>query len=117
MASGSTKIEVVILLTSFCFWGATFGDAVASSAQTGTMNAVAQASTRFAASEPANPAHLLGTVVDSSGAVIVGATVQLRTSDGAFLRTTQSDRNGSFLISGLPAGDYRLVVLNPDFET
>ena len=63
------------------------------------------------------PAHLSGTVVDASGAVIVGATVQLRTSDGALLRTTQSDRNGSFLISGLPAGDYRLVVLNPDFET
>ena len=117
LASGSTKMKVVILLVSFCFWAATLSDAVAASAQTGTMNAAAQESTQVAASEPAIPAHLSGTVVDASGAVIVGATVQLRTPDGAVLRTTQSDRNGSFLISGLPAGDYRLVVSNPDFET
>jgi hypothetical protein len=31
--------------------------------------------------------------------------------------TTQSDKNGSFLVTGLPAGDYRLVVNNSEFET
>jgi outer membrane receptor protein involved in Fe transport len=31
--------------------------------------------------------------------------------------TTQSDKNGSFVISGLLAGDYRLAVSNPGFET
>ena len=81
------------------------------------MNAIKQESTQVAASEPAIPSHLSGTVVDTSGAVIVGATVQVRTPDGALLRTIQSDRNGSFLISGLRTGAYRLVVSNPDFET
>jgi hypothetical protein len=32
-------------------------------------------------------------------------------------RTTLSDRDGSFRISGLPAGNYRLVVSGPAFET
>ena len=58
-----------------------------------------------------------GTVVDTSGAVIAGATVQVRTGNGTVEMTTQSNANGSFSISGLPAGDYRLVVSHTDFET
>jgi outer membrane receptor protein involved in Fe transport len=49
--------------------------------------------------------------------VIVGATVQVRSAKGAVQKTIQSDSNGSFSISGLPAGNYRLVVSNPGFET
>jgi hypothetical protein len=58
-----------------------------------------------------------GTVVDTSGAVIAGATVQVRSANGTAQRTTQSETNGSFIISGLAAGNYRLVVSNPGFET
>jgi hypothetical protein len=61
--------------------------------------------------------QLTGTVVDPSGAVIAGATVQVLSADGTVRKTTKSDENGSFIISGLPAGDYRLVVSNPGFET
>jgi Carboxypeptidase regulatory-like domain/TonB-dependent Receptor Plug Domain/TonB dependent receptor len=61
--------------------------------------------------------QLSGTVVDTSGAVIGGATVQIRSPIGTLQAATQSDRNGSFIISGLPAGNYRLVVSNPGFET
>jgi hypothetical protein len=61
--------------------------------------------------------QLSGTVVDTSGAVIAGATVQVRSVNGAVLIKTRSDTNGSFIISGLAAGNYRLVVSNPDFET
>jgi outer membrane receptor protein involved in Fe transport len=61
--------------------------------------------------------QLSGTVVDTSGAVIAGATVQVRSANGTVQITTQSDTNGSFIISGLSAGDYRLVVSNPGFET
>jgi hypothetical protein len=65
--------------------------------------------------------QLSGTVVDTSGAVIAGATVQLRSANGTVQATTQSDTNGSFIISGtisgLTAGNYRLVVSNPGFET
>ena len=61
--------------------------------------------------------QLSGTVVDTSGAAIAGATVQVRSANGTVQITTQSDTNGSFIISGLSAGNYRLVVSNPGFET
>jgi hypothetical protein len=60
---------------------------------------------------------LSGTVVDTSGAVIAGATVQVRSVDGALRATTQSDRNGAFNLTELPVGSYRIVVVNPGFET
>jgi hypothetical protein len=68
-------------------------------------------------SESTKPPQLSGTVVDTSGAVIAGATVQVLGANGNVQMTTQSDTNGSFIISGLPAGDYRLVVSNRGFET
>jgi len=58
-----------------------------------------------------------GTIVDSSGAVIAGATVLIRSADGAAQTTIQSSRNGSFTISGLPVSKYLLVVSSPDFES
>jgi hypothetical protein len=61
-------------------------------------------------------AQVSGTVVDSSGAVIAGATVEVRNVDDTARETTKSDRNGWFSISGLPAGNYRLVVSGPAFE-
>lgn len=61
--------------------------------------------------------NLTGTVIDVSGAVIAGATVEVRSTAGTSWRTTQSDRGGSFVISGLAAGNYRLVVSRCDFET
>jgi hypothetical protein len=70
-----------------------------------------------AASDKAYSPRLSGSVVDTSGAVIGGATVQVRSADGTVQRTTQSDTNGFFIIPGLAAGNYRLVVSNPGFET
>ncbi len=58
-----------------------------------------------------------GTVVDSSGAALAGAGVQVQSANRTVLKTTESDLNGSFTISGLPAGNYRLVVSHADFET
>ena len=60
---------------------------------------------------------LSGTVIDTSGAVIAGATIQVRSPSGTVQTTTQTDANGSFIISGLSAGNYRLVVSNAGFET
>ena len=77
----------------------------------------AQEKTPVAGSDKAHPPQLSGTVVDTRDAVIAGATVQVRSANGTVQRTTQSDTNGSFILSGLPAGDYRLVVSNPGFET
>ncbi len=49
--------------------------------------------------------------------MIAGATVQVRSANGTVQRTTQSETNGSFILSGLAAGNYRLVVSNPGFES
>ena len=69
------------------------------------------------AQEKAHSPQLTGTVVDASGSVIVGATVLVRSPSGAALVTTKTDANGSFLVSGLATGVYRLVVSSPGFET
>jgi outer membrane receptor protein involved in Fe transport len=61
--------------------------------------------------------QLSGTVVDTSAALIAGATVQVRSANGTVQITTQTDTNGSFIISGLSAGDYRLTVSKLGFET
>ncbi len=70
-----------------------------------------------ATSEKSHLLQLSGTVADTSGAVIAGATAQVRSADDTIQRTARTDKDGSFIILGLPAGDYRLVVSNPGFET
>ena len=77
----------------------------------------AQGKAPVVASNEAYPSQLSGTLVDASGAVIAMATVEVRSADATILRTTRSDKNGSFVFSGLPAGNYRLVVSSSDFET
>ena len=79
--------------------------------------AVAQEKTPGATRDEAYRPQLSGTVVDTSGAVIAGATVQVRSANGTVQKTTHSDANGSFIILGLSAGNYQLVVSNPGFET
>ncbi len=61
--------------------------------------------------------QLSGTVVDTTGAAIAGATVQVRTASGTAHKTIESNASGSFKISKLAAGDYRLVVSKPGFGT
>lgn len=60
---------------------------------------------------------LSGTVVDASGAVIARARVQLWDAAGVTQGAIQTDRNGAFVISRMPPGNYRLVVSKLDFET
>ncbi len=55
-------------------------------------------------------------IIDQTGAVIIGAKVQVRSANGTLQITTQSDGNGSVLISGLPADNYRLVISSAGFE-
>jgi hypothetical protein len=82
-----------------------------------TIVVVYSTATLWAAANAQGITQLSGTVVDTSGAVVAGATVQVRRANGPARTTTQTDANGSFIISGLPPGDYRLVVSNPGLET
>jgi hypothetical protein len=53
-------------------------------------------------------ASIAGTVVDTTGAVVRGATVTIRNTDLATARTVESDRSGSFRVSGLVPGTYTI---------
>jgi hypothetical protein len=53
--------------------------------------------------------------VDTSGALMARATVQIRNANGTVHSATQTDRNGAFILSGLPTGTYLLVVSKTDF--
>ena len=70
-----------------------------------------------ATSDKAYSTQLSGTVVDTSGAVIAGASVQAQNTSGTVQKTTRSETNGSFVLSGLAAGNYRVVISNAGFET
>jgi hypothetical protein len=70
-----------------------------------------------AVSERSALSRLSGTVVDTSGAVIGGATVQVQSANGSIQKSALTDKSGIFVISGLPAGMYQLVVSSADFET
>ena len=80
-------------------------------------NVEAQEKTSAETSGKADLYELSGFVGDNSGAMIVGAAVHVRSTDGILERTTQSGTDGSFTVSGLPAGDYQVVVSKPDFDT
>ena len=84
-------------------------------AQSETPSMAAQENTSPAASN--KPAQLSGTIVDPSGAVIAGATVQVQNANGTVQKSTLSDSNGSFILSGLLPGEYQLVVSSPEFDT
>src|SRR5580765_1704180 len=58
-----------------------------------------------------------GTVADSQGAVVSGATVKaINNATGATL-TTISDSSGSFHFNLIPVGDYKVEITAPGFRT
>lgn len=58
-----------------------------------------------------------GTIVDPTGAVIVNAQITLVHQETSATRTTATNENGDFEISGLQLGTYRLTITNPGFKT
>ena len=61
--------------------------------------------------------NLSGTVVDSSGAVIPAATVQIRNIATGQSRIQESDASGQFQIRELPSGIYHLTIRHEGFST
>src|ERR1700730_2147661 len=58
---------------------------------------------------------LRGLVTDQNGAVVAGAKVTINGSSAA-VKTTNTDKNGSYSFTGLPAGDYELQASAPNLE-
>ncbi|HWT65022.1 MAG TPA: carboxypeptidase-like regulatory domain-containing protein, partial [Terracidiphilus sp.] len=86
-------------------------------AQAGRADAASGETAPTATADRLPSAQLSGTVVDTSGALIAEAAVQVRSADGAVQRTALSNTHGYFVLSGLAAGSYRLVVSCAGFET
>ena len=115
--ASNTNTRLVLPIASFCILTATFIVTTAATAQMETANRAGREKAPAAANGKTYPSRLSGAIVDSSGAAIAEATVQVESINGIVERTTKSDRNGAFVISGLVADTYRLTVSSPDFET
>jgi len=64
------------------------------------------------------PGQISGKILDPMGATIPGAAITLTSSDkNAAIIETKSDADGSFKISALPAGSYRLKVQAAPFTS
>ena len=61
--------------------------------------------------------QITGTVVDSAGAVIAGATVQVTNGITKQVREFTTSSNGSFIFPDLVPADYDLRVTHPGFKT
>jgi Carboxypeptidase regulatory-like domain len=60
---------------------------------------------------------LNGTVTDSSGASVSGASVTVLGEQTGLTRTTTSQGNGFWEILNLPIGPYKITITAPNFET
>ena len=60
---------------------------------------------------------ILGTVSDTSGAVVSGATVRVRNIATGLERTTETTAEGNYSIAELPIGTYSVTVTQPGFQT
>ncbi len=60
---------------------------------------------------------ILGTVTDTSGAVIAGAKVTVRNAATGLVRETQTSSDGSYSVPELPIGTYTVTVEQTGFQT
>jgi Carboxypeptidase regulatory-like domain len=61
--------------------------------------------------------QITGTVVDSAGAVIAGATVQITNEVTKQVREFTTSSNGSFIFADLVPAEYNLRTTHPGFKT
>jgi len=60
---------------------------------------------------------ILGTVIDSAGAAVSGATITLRNEGTALSRAVKTDEAGEYRIGGLETGFYQVTVSHAGFKT
>ena len=70
-----------------------------------------------AARAQGNTAMLTGTVTDSTGAIIPGATVAVVDQSSGVVRTTHSDARGFFSLVGIPVGTYDVKISAKGFDS
>lgn len=60
---------------------------------------------------------ITGTVVEDTGAAVVGAQVSVTDPSTGLRRKTTSNSDGNYLIAGLNAGSYNITIAAPGFKT
>jgi hypothetical protein len=61
--------------------------------------------------------QIQGTVADSSGAAIAGASVKVTNTDTDLVRAVIADADGNYVVPNLPVGPYRIEVSKEGFAT
>src|SRR5215471_4291751 len=61
-------------------------------------------------------AQIHGTVQDMTGAALPGATVKATQAETGFARNTTSEADGSYVITNLPLGPYRIEISKEGFS-
>src|ERR1019366_1712788 len=61
-------------------------------------------------------AQIHGTVQDSSGSAVAGATVNATQTDTGVTRTVTSEADGGYVLAALPLGPYQLEVTKEGFS-
>src|SRR5215472_7430628 len=64
-----------------------------------------------------NTAQISGSVKDQTGAVLPGADVTMTQTDTGLKRSAVTDETGSYVLSSLPVGPYRLEAALPGFKS
>lgn len=65
----------------------------------------------------AKPGNLVGTILDQSGSVAVGAVIRVTSEDKSFSQEVVSGNNGQFSFSNVPAGRFDISVNSAGFST
>src|SRR5450631_2080008 len=60
---------------------------------------------------------ILGTVTDSTGAIVPGVTITLKNQETGETRVFSSDSAGNFRFSAVPPGAYTVTAAAPSFKT
>jgi Carboxypeptidase regulatory-like domain len=60
---------------------------------------------------------ILGTVTDTSGLAVAGATVTVKNTETGLVRTSQSADDGSYTVTELPIGTYTVTITQGGFQT
>jgi hypothetical protein len=68
------------------------------------------------ASQAQDTGYISGTVMDKSGAAVVGAEVVITNTTGSLTRTTASNGDGAYVVAGLPGATYNISVTAKGFQ-
>jgi hypothetical protein len=89
---------------------------VASLAAPIALTAIATAVPTLASAQDYSSGTLVGTVKDSAGVIVPGATVVVKSRDQGFERTSSTDANGQFRVPLIPIGGYSVSITKEGYK-